>query len=102
MFDCALGPLTEGAVGDVEGATAEGLLVEGLLVDGDPAPGLLEPLELPELLCAIATPQESSNAASAVADMTFILTSMVTPLCINEFPMAPVPLLRGNPLVGTL
>jgi hypothetical protein len=69
-------------VGDVEGLVAEGLLVEGLAVDGDPvepAPVPDELLELPELLCAIATPPDNSKAASVAAVVTFIVNSMVAP-----------------------
>jgi hypothetical protein len=53
-----------------------------LAVDGDPAepaPGPDELLELPELLCAIATPPDNSKAASIAAVVTFIVNSMVAP-----------------------
>jgi hypothetical protein len=66
----------------VEGVVAEGLLVEGLVVDEDPeeaAPGPVELLEPPELLCAAATPPDSSTATSVTADVTFIVISMVAP-----------------------
>ena len=94
VFDCALGPLIdelpgsaggvpiEGLVGDVEGLVAEGLLVAD---PGELAPGLLELpalpelLELPELLCAIATLPDSRRAASVTADVAFIVISMVAP-----------------------
>jgi len=76
-----------GPVGDVEGLVAEGLLVEGLAVDGDPAepaPAPVELLELPELLCAIATPPDNSKAASIAAVVTFIVNSMFAPWGINK------------------
>ena len=86
VFDCAFGPLIDelpgsagalllgGLVGDAEGLVAEGLLVDGLAVDGElvePAPEL-ELLELPELLCAIAMPPDSSKATSVAADVIFM------------------------------
>jgi hypothetical protein len=89
VFDCALGPLIDelpgsagallpdGLVGGAEGLAAEGLLVDGLAVEGElvePAPELVELLELPELLCAIATPPYSSSAASVAAGVTFMAT----------------------------
>ena len=87
----------EGPVGDVEGLVAEGLLVEGLAVDGDPAePAPVDPaepapepdelLELPELLCAIATPPDNSKVVSIAAVVTFIVNSMVVPWGINKSP----------------
>jgi hypothetical protein len=66
----------EGPVGDVEGLVAEGLLVEGPVVDGEPEVAAPEPVELlpPELLCAVATPPDSSRATTSVtADVTFIV-----------------------------
>ena len=94
VFDCALGPLTDelpgsaGALllGDVEGIVAEGLLVDGLAVEGElvePAPEPVEVLEPPELLCAIATPPDSTKATSVAADVTFMVTSVVA-LRINK------------------
>ena len=73
--------MLEGPVGDVEGLVAEGLLVEGPVVDGEPEVAAPEPVELlpPELLCAVATPPDSSKATSATADVTFIVVSMVAP-----------------------
>ena len=103
MFDCALGPLRgglpgsangpvpDGAVGDAEGLVADGLFAEGLAVEGLPdglpeelAPEPVEPLELPELLCAATSPDNNKTARIAAdvisaADMTFIVLSMVAP-----------------------
>jgi hypothetical protein len=69
----------KGPLGDVEGVVAEGLLVEGLVVDEDPEEAAPELLEPPELLCAAATPPDSSTATSVTADVTFIVISMVAP-----------------------
>jgi hypothetical protein len=99
VFDCALGPLIDelpgsagallpdGLVGGAEGLVAEGLLVDGPAVEGElvePAPELVELLELPELLCAIATPPYSSRAASVAAGVTFMATISMVPLRINK------------------
>jgi hypothetical protein len=109
VFDCALGPLIDelpgsagallpdGLVGGAEGLVAEGLLVDGLAVEGElvdglavegelvePAPELVELLELPELLCAIATPPYSSRAASVAAGVTFMATISMVPPRINK------------------
>jgi hypothetical protein len=77
----------EGPVGDVEGLVAEGLLVEGPVVDGEPEGAAPEPVELlpPELLCAVATPPDSSRATTSVtADVTFIVNLHGRPREINK------------------
>ena len=84
--------MPDGAVGDAEGLVADGLFAEGLAVEGLPdglpeelAPEPVEPPELPELLCAVATSPDNNktanNAADVIsaADMTFIVLSMVAP-----------------------
>lgn len=104
VFDCAVGPLRgvlpgsangpvpDGAVGDTEGLVADGLFAEGLAAEGVPdglpeelAPEPVEPLELPELLCAIATSPDNNKTASiaadviSAADVTFIVLSTFAP-----------------------
>jgi hypothetical protein len=67
-FACAFGPAgcVDGLVGEVEGLVADGPVVEAPPVEA-PAPELLEPPELPELLCAIAAVPDNNRATSIAA-----------------------------------
>ena len=79
VFDCALGPLCDalpGSSGALGVGGAEGAVVGEPAAEGAPAPGLAEPPELPELLCAIAAPPDNSKAASIAAHVTFIVISL--------------------------